>query len=192
MESRPSVSYLSLAESKFGLVGLLLIDCYWPIDVSLMSLSIFVQNILTLVQEAFSFASWPSLQVQKHEVYLQQWRNPDASIAYQTSPNVLVEVIFTMSVLLKSSLLKKTFTDCYTPGTFFFNVESLLFFFWSLMLFVSVWEIENRVLRSGKFVTGTKCVAFILPAFQTCLINLGAVKGIPALHITIEVGVSEF
>lgn len=84
-----------------------------------MSLSIFAQNILTLVQETFSFASWPSLQIQKHEVYLKQWRNPDASIAYETSPNILIKITFTMSVLATPSLLEKIFADLYAPRDVF-------------------------------------------------------------------------
>lgn len=71
-----------------------------------------MQNILTLVQETFSFASWPSLQAEKHEVYLQQWRNPNASIAYETSPNILIAITFTMSVLpITEFYFEKTLTD---------------------------------------------------------------------------------
>lgn len=64
-----------------------------------MSLSIFVQNILTVTQETFAFASWRSLQLGKHQVHLGQWRNPEASIAYETSPHILVEITFAMSAL---------------------------------------------------------------------------------------------
>lgn len=60
------------------------------------------------------------------------------------------------------------------------------------MLFISIWEIENRVLRGEKFIAGSKCVAFILPAFQAVLINIPPVKGIPLLHLTIEIGISKF
>lgn len=178
--------YLTMTRCKFSLA-------YRLLDVSLMSLSIFVQNILTLVQETFSFASWPSLQVEKHEVYLKQWRNPDASIAYETSPNILIVVTFTMSVLpITEFYLRRYLLMMYILlGTYFFNVESLLFFFWSLMLFVSIWEIESLALKSEKFVTGTKWVAFILPAFQTILTNLPPIKDIPVLHLTIEIGISK-
>lgn len=64
-----------------------------------MSLSIFVQNILTLIQETFAFVSWRTLQIRKYNVVFDQWRNPEASIAYETSPHVLVEITFAMSAL---------------------------------------------------------------------------------------------
>lgn len=59
------------------------------------------------------------------------------------------------------------------------------------MLFVSIWEIESLALKSEKFVAGTKCVAFILPAFQAILINLPPIKDIPILHVAIEIGISK-
>lgn len=61
------------------------------------------------------------------------------------------------------------------------------------MLFVSIWEIEieHQVLKSDKFIAGTKCIAFILPAFQTILITLPPVKSIPILDMAIEIGVSK-
>ncbi|RPB13590.1 hypothetical protein P167DRAFT_104873 [Morchella conica CCBAS932] len=132
--------------------------------VSLMSLSIFLQNILTVTQESFSIALWPLLQIETYEMNMEQWRNPEASIVYQTSPNVAIKILFEMR-------------------TYFFNVESLLFFFWSLMLFVSVWEIESRILKSEKFVAGTKYFCFILPIFQLVLTNLEPIIEIPTLHL---------
>lgn len=66
-------------------------------DVSLMSLSIFLQNILTVTQESFSIALWPLLQIETYEMNMEQWRNPEASIVYQTSPNVAIKILFEMS-----------------------------------------------------------------------------------------------
>lgn len=60
------------------------------------------------------------------------------------------------------------------------------------MLFISIWEIESRVLKDRKFIAGTKFVAFILPAFQTILINLPPITSIPILHLSIEIGISKF
>lgn len=70
-------------------------------------------------------------------------------------------------------------------GTYFFNVASLLFFFWSLMLFVSVWEIQNRALKSDRFVTGSKWTCFLLPAVQVVVSNLPQVKRRVALHLAL-------
>jgi hypothetical protein len=62
-----------------------------------MSLSIFLQNILTVTQESFSIALWPLLQIETYEMNLEQWRNSEASIVYQTSPNVAIKILFEMS-----------------------------------------------------------------------------------------------
>lgn len=62
-----------------------------------MSLSIFLQNILTVTQESFSIALWPLLQIETYEMNMEQWRNPEASIVYQTSPNVAIKILFEMS-----------------------------------------------------------------------------------------------
>ena len=77
-------------------------------------------------------------------------------------------------------------------GTYFFNVESLLFFFWSLMLFISVWEIENKVLKSQKFINGSKILCFVLPGLQVILTNIPPLKKVEALHLVIANCISEF
>lgn len=83
-------------------------ECYFLIDVSLMSLSIFLQNILTVIQEIFSCAEWSSIQIDIYERNLQQWRNSDASLVYETSPNTFIKVLFGTSMFLTSNLLGKT------------------------------------------------------------------------------------
>lgn len=59
------------------------------------------------------------------------------------------------------------------------------------MLFVSVWEIQNRVIKSEKFVAGSKYFCFILPAFQVILTNLDPVVNIPTLHLIFGNCISE-
>ncbi|CUS09574.1 unnamed protein product [Tuber aestivum] len=111
------------------------------------------QVIFTIAHEIVNLVLWPTLQMQEYKANLRDWRNPNANIAYDTSPNVLVKVLFAIR-------------------SYFFNVESLLFFFWSLMLFVSVWEIQSRMLKCDRFIAGSKWISFLLPAVQAILSNL--------------------
>ncbi|KAG0638889.1 hypothetical protein HOY80DRAFT_1076323 [Tuber brumale] len=132
--------------------------------VSLLSLSIFLQQLFTMAHGIVNIVFWPALQMEEYAAYLEQWRNPNATIVFETSANVVVRVIFAFR-------------------TYFFNVESLLFFFWSLMLFVSVWEIQSRVLKSDRFITGSKWISFLLPAVQVILSNLPQVRKTTVLRL---------
>lgn len=76
---------------------------YCSTDVSLMSLSVFLQNMLTVAQESFSLSMWPSLQVAAYEENLKQWRNPKASTVYQTLPDLSIKIIFNISIPPKST-----------------------------------------------------------------------------------------
>ncbi|PUU83027.1 hypothetical protein B9Z19DRAFT_1119828 [Tuber borchii] len=134
--------------------------------VSLFSLSIFLQQLFTVAHEIVNLVLWPTLQIEEYEVYLEQWRNPNAPITYESSPNIVVKIVFAIR-------------------TYFFNAVSLLFFFWSLMLFVSVWEIQSRVLKSDRFITGSKWICFLLPAVQVVITNLPQVKRITALSLVL-------
>ncbi|RPB05542.1 hypothetical protein L873DRAFT_1840024 [Choiromyces venosus 120613-1] len=134
--------------------------------VSLLSLSIFIQQLFTITHEIVNLVLWPALQIEVYEAYIKQWRNPNASIAYESSPNIVVKTIFAIR-------------------TYFFNAESLLFFFWSLMLFVSIWEIQSRVLKSDRFIAGSKWICFLLPAVQVILANLPQVRKVTALYLAL-------
>jgi hypothetical protein len=70
-------------------------------------------------------------------------------------------------------------------GTYFFNVGSLLFIFWTLMLFLSVWEIHRISPKKQCFVAGTKWFSFVLPAIQAILNNIPPVTKIPSLAISL-------
>jgi hypothetical protein len=63
-------------------------------DVSLICVSTFLYEILTIADEVTSLALWPQTQIEEYEFEMSQWRNPNASINYQTSPNVAIKVIF--------------------------------------------------------------------------------------------------
>ncbi|KAG0128921.1 hypothetical protein HOY82DRAFT_611636 [Tuber indicum] len=136
--------------------------------VSLLSLAIFLQQLFTMAQGIVNLVLWPALQMEEYAAYLAQWRNPNATIAYETSANVVVRIIFAFR-------------------SYFFNTESLLFFFWSLMLFVSVWEIQSRVLKSDRFITGSKWISFLLPAVQVILSNLPQIRNATALRLVLLV-----
>jgi len=62
------------------------------------------------------------------------------------------------------------------------------------MLFVSVWEIQSRVLKSDRFITGSKWICFLLPAVQVILANLPQVKRVTALSLVLcnSIGTSFF
>lgn len=62
------------------------------------------------------------------------------------------------------------------------------------MLFVSVWEIQSRVLKSDRFITGSKWICFLLPAVQVVITNLPQVKRVTVLSFVLcnSIGTSFF
>jgi hypothetical protein len=74
-------------------------------------------------------------------------------------------------------------------GMYFFNVESLIFFFWTFMLFISVWEARSKALKSYLFVAGTKWVSFVLPGIQIATLYVPAVQARPIVHAAIGNGI---
>ncbi|KAI5776602.1 hypothetical protein EDC01DRAFT_681620 [Geopyxis carbonaria] len=134
--------------------------------VSLLSISAFIQQFFTIAHVAVQLARWPQIQIEEYNLYLQQWKDPKTSIGYSTSANSVIKAIFAVRM-------------------YFFNVGSLLFFFWSFMLLVSVWEMPWAAVKSTRFISISKWACFVLPLLITGLTNMPFVLNIPILHIAL-------
>ncbi|KAF8460270.1 hypothetical protein BDZ91DRAFT_739459 [Kalaharituber pfeilii] len=134
--------------------------------VSLTCCAIFLQQLVTIAQETIALIRWPDLQKQVWQDNNKMWRNASASIVYKSSPDLSLKITFAIRV-------------------YFFNVESLLFFFWSFLLFTSVWEIHWSWIRNQRFVTVTRYFSFILPAIVSILVNLPAIMAHEILHLAL-------
>jgi len=72
--------------------------------VSLLSLSIFLQQLFTVAHGIVNLVLWPTLQIEEYGAYLEQWRNPNATITYETSPNTVVKIVFAIRNYLHPAL----------------------------------------------------------------------------------------
>ncbi|KAI5791672.1 hypothetical protein DFH27DRAFT_527439 [Peziza echinospora] len=134
--------------------------------VSLMCFSIFLQQCVTMIQQGVALGRWRILQEEVYREDIEIWRNPYASVVYAINPDVVMRIIFAIRV-------------------YFFNVESLLFFFWSLLLCLSLWEVKWHWARSQTFIVVSRYVCFILPGLQAMAISLPPVKAREILHLVL-------
>jgi hypothetical protein len=64
------------------------------IDVSLMSIAIFLQQLFTIAHQSILLARWQEIQLREYQKYLEQWKNPDASYVYHPANDLSVEIMF--------------------------------------------------------------------------------------------------
>jgi hypothetical protein len=141
--------------------------------IALLASTVVFSHTLAVVQELVSFALWPQVALAQYKYEMTSWMNAKTSIAY-------------------SALQLTPIKICFAARLFLFNVSSLLFFCWSLTLFVSVHGIKATWVRSLKFMHWLKIACFALPAVQTIFVNLPQVHAIDKLHIVISNSIIAF
>ncbi|RPB24009.1 hypothetical protein L211DRAFT_201204 [Terfezia boudieri ATCC MYA-4762] len=132
--------------------------------VSLTCIAIFLQQLITIIQQLIAIARWPEIQRQVWAWDVQMWGNPHASTVFVSNPDKWLTVTFQIRV-------------------YFFNVESLLFFFWSFLLFTSVWGIRWPWVRNLKFIAVSKYFIFIFPGLVSIIINLPETRKHAIAHL---------
>ncbi|KAF8430222.1 hypothetical protein EV426DRAFT_10194 [Tirmania nivea] len=132
--------------------------------VSLTCIAIFLQQLATIVQQLISIARWPEIQRKVWAWDVQMWGNPHASTIFISNPDKWLTITFQIRV-------------------YFFNVESLLFFFWSFLLFTSVWGIRWPWVRNPKFIAVSKYFIFVFPGLVSIIINLPETQKHATVHL---------
>lgn len=64
-----------------------------------------------MAHEIVNLVLWPTLQIEEYEVYLDQWRNPNTPITYESSPNIVVKVVFAIRNYTLLWILEERITD---------------------------------------------------------------------------------
>lgn len=98
------------------------------LDVSLTCIAIFLQQLVTIAQQAIALYRWPHMHKKIWERDAAMWGNPHASTVFTPNPDTYMIITFQISMDIQNPYSSDIAND--SPGIYFFNVESLLFFFW--------------------------------------------------------------
>lgn len=127
------------------------------LDVSLTCIAIFLQQLVTIVQQLIAIARWPEIQkeVLAWDLYIQ--KNPHASTVFVPNPDKWLTITLQISMYIYCISWPEITTN--KPlGLYFFNVESLLFFFW----WVEWYKFDFEYACKGPLIHGTGAFCYSL------------------------------
>ncbi|RPA86977.1 hypothetical protein BJ508DRAFT_372112 [Ascobolus immersus RN42] len=135
--------------------------------VSLLGLVLACMQIFSLAQSTLVFSRWTQFVKIEYDFQINHvWGNENASMACQAPMMLEARVLFAIR-------------------KYFFNVFSLLFLSWSIVLYLSISEVRNGFLRQPNFARILKALSFALPAVQTVLVNLPSIIKKETVHISL-------